>query len=102
MILRIKKHLLYQNNIERCDIIAKGKVEITDNIKLIGASSFSGCDSLATVIIGKGVGVIEKNAFEGCTGLDKVVYKGSQKSWNEIVIQSGNDILKRVDIIFEE
>ena len=29
MILRIKKHLLYQNNIERCDIIAKGKVEIT-------------------------------------------------------------------------
>lgn len=78
------------------------KVEITENIKLIGASSFSGCDALATVIIGKGVGVIEKNAFEGCTGLDKIVYKGSQKSWNEIVIQSGNDILKRVDITFEE
>lgn len=78
------------------------KVLITDNIKLIGVSAFSGCDGLTTITIGKGVGVIEKNAFEGCTGLDKIIYKGSKKAWDEIVIQAGNEILKRVDITFEE
>lgn len=84
------------------DCINLEKVEITNNIKLIGANAFNGCDALQTVIIGKGVGVIEKSAFEGCTGLDKVIYKGNKKSWDEIVVQSGNDILKRVDITFEE
>ena len=84
------------------DCVNLEKVEITDNIKLIGAEAFSGCDALETIIIGKGVGVIEKNAFSGCTGLDKVIYKGSKKSWDEIVVQSGNEILKRVDITFEE
>ena len=84
------------------DCVNLEKVEITNNIKLIGANAFNGCDALQTVIIGKGVGVIEKGAFEGCTGLDKLIYKGSKKAWEEIVIQSGNEILKRVDITFEE
>lgn len=78
------------------------KIEITENIKLIGANAFTGCEALTTVVIGKGVGVIEKGAFEGCPGLDKVIYKGSQKQWEDIVIQSGNEILKRIDIVFEE
>ena len=78
------------------------KIEITENIKLIGANAFTGCEALTTVVIGKGVGVIEKGAFEGCSGLDNVIYKGSKKQWDEIVIQSGNDILKRIDIVFEE
>ena len=84
------------------DCVNLEKVEITNNIKLIGANAFNGCDALQTVIIGKGVGVIEKGAFEGCTGLDKLIYKGSKKAWEEIVIQSGNELLKRVDITFEE
>ncbi len=78
------------------------EVVITDNIKLIGNYAFSGCDALETITIGKGVGVIEKSAFEGCTGLDKIIYKGSKKQWEEVVIQSGNEILKRIDIEFEE
>lgn len=78
------------------------EVVITNNIKLIGAGAFHGCDALTTITIGNGVGVIEKSAFEGCNGLDKIIYKGSKKQWDEIVIQSGNEILKRVDITFEE
>lgn len=78
------------------------EVVITDNIKLIGTNAFCGCDALTTITIGKGVGVIEKGAFDGCTGLDKIIYKGSKKQWEEIVIQSSNEILKRVDIVFEE
>jgi len=78
------------------------EVVITENIKLIGSNAFCGCDALTTITIGKGVGVIERGAFEGCTGLDKIIYKGSKKQWEEVVIQSGNEILKRVDIVFEE
>ena len=77
------------------------EIVITDNIKLIGSYAFSGCNALATLTIGKGVGVIENDAFEGCTGLNKVIYKGSKKQWEEIIVQSGNEILKNVDIVFE-
>ena len=75
---------------------------ITDNIKLIGNKAFGGCKALTTVEIGKGVEVIEDSAFDGCTGLKNVIYKGSKTQWDEMVIQSGNELLKGANIEFKE
>ncbi len=78
------------------------KFVITDNIKLVGSYAFSGCKALSTVEIGEGIAVIEEGAFDGCTGLNKVIYNGSKKQWNEVVIQSGNELLKGVNIDFKK
>lgn len=77
-------------------------IVITDNIKLIGNKAFGGCEALTTVEIGKGVEVIEDSAFDGCTGLKNVIYKGSKKQWDQMVIQSGNELLKGVNVEFKE
>lgn len=77
-------------------------IVITDNIKLIGSKAFGGCKALTTVEIGKGVEVIEDSAFDGCTGLKNVIYKGSKTQWDEMVIQSGNELLKGAKIEFKE
>lgn len=77
-------------------------IVITDNIKLIGNKAFGGCKALTTVEIGKGVEVIEDSAFDECTGLKNVIYKGSKTQWDEMVIQSGNELLKGANIEFKE
>ena len=47
-------------------------VEMPNNLKYIGASSFSGCSNLREVVIPYGVEVIESFAFQNCSSLIRV------------------------------
>ena len=69
-------------------------VTFAKGTEVIPHSIFAGCDVLSTVNIPTSVTVVDNNAFYENKGLNKVVYNGSEKQWNEIVILDGNDSLK--------
>ena len=52
------------------------------------------------VTIGNGVTSIERLAFNGCTALTDVYYKGAYEQFAEIYIDSGNSPLKNATIYY--
>lgn len=61
--------------------------------------AFRGCSSLTSVMIGNSVTSIGYNAFDGCSKLSKVYYKGTSAEWSNISIENtylGNLALTRV------
>lgn len=60
----------------------KGEIEleevtIDDGVKIIGASAFENCTSLATISLPSSLKRIERNSFVGCTTLKKVILPAS-------------------------
>ncbi len=56
---------------------AGGEVTIPNNVKVIGAEAFSGCDNLRSVTIPDGVTRIAAGAFSECRGLTSVTIPDS-------------------------
>ena len=75
-------------------------VEIPDSVTSIGAGAFYECTSLKRVEMGKGVEYIGEEAFKRCESLDEVSYHGTEKQWNEILIERGNSFLEDATISF--
>lgn len=46
-----------------------GEVKIPDDVTVIGANAFSGCENVTAITFPKSVNTVEAFAFEGCTGL---------------------------------
>ena len=61
------------------------------NVTLICQTAFKGCSSLTTITVPIGLNKVEANAFNGCTKLAKVNYKGTAALWKKIKIQRNND-----------
>ena len=53
------------------------EVTINDGVKIIGASAFENCTSLATISLPSSLKRIERNSFVGCTTLKKVILPAS-------------------------
>ena len=70
--------------------------KITD----IGEGAFQGNIWIESVYIPVNVIHIQKNAFNGCSSIKSVLYAGTEQQWKEIVIETGNDVLKEVSIEF--
>jgi hypothetical protein len=51
---------------------------IPDNITSIGVSAFQNCTALKSIVIGKGVEVINNYAFYNCTALTKIQYNATE------------------------
>lgn len=64
--------------------------------------SFYGCSALDNIIIDKLVGAIPVDCFNGCTSLTKIYYTGTENQWKNILIQSGNDVLNNVEIVYHD
>lgn len=64
----------------------------------IGEGAFQGNIWIESVYIPTHIVKIQKNAFHGCTSLQKVSYAGSQEQWEQIVIEAGNDCLKNLPV----
>ena len=61
---------------------------IPDSVMRIGNSAFRYCHRLRSVVIGKGVAVIEKNAFDDCDRLTDIYYRGTEEEWQQIDIST--------------
>ncbi len=68
-------------------------LEIPDTVQVIPGRAFQYASCIKTVFIPKSVIGIAANAFAGCSGIEKVIYEGSEAEWNDIAISSGNEYL---------
>ncbi|MBR1811286.1 MAG: leucine-rich repeat protein [Clostridia bacterium] len=76
------------------------KIVIPENVTALGYDAFSNCPLLAEIVIPKSISIIDYNTFDGCNSLTDVYYTGSEYEWNNITIQSGNDVLGSASIHF--
>ena len=68
-------------------------IELPNALTSISEYTFWDCTSLRRVTIPVSVKTIECGAFSGCSSLSTIYYEGTKAQWNEIVIESGNDVL---------
>ena len=68
-------------------------VTIPNGVTSIGGNAFGVCTSLSSITIPNSVTSIYFDAFRGCSSLTKVIYCCSEKQWNQITINSGNEYL---------
>jgi len=76
-------------------IIFEGK------INKIGNYGFDNCTSLIEIRLDSSLTHIGYYGFSYCASLKKVVFAGSEEEWNSITVESGNELLKRIEIVFE-
>lgn len=63
--------------------------------KIIAVAAFENCSSLESVTIPTSVTSICAYAFNGCSGLTTVNYKGTEEQWEAIEIKGSNTPLKK-------
>ena len=68
-------------------------VTIGSSVTTIGHYAFNRCTGLTSIKIPESMTDIGYMAFSGCTGLADVYYGGSERQWNAITIDNGNDRL---------
>jgi len=73
-------------------------ITIPDSVISIGGGVFYNCYRLTSVTLGKSVSSIGDYAFDFCESLTDVYYLGTEKEWNEIIIEPGNEVLLNANI----
>jgi hypothetical protein len=68
----------------------------------IGIDAFKNLENLENIVISDTVKKIGKSAFQDCINLKTVTYRGSEDSWKNINIDSGNQCLLNAEIKFIE
>ena len=76
-------------------------VEILGNISIIPDQTFYNCEKLESITIPASVTEIGGNSFYNCTLLTSITYSGTEKMWNYIVIEKGNEVLDNVNITYK-
>ena len=77
-------------------------VEINEGVTTIGSCAFGWMFSLKTVEIPRSVVSIGSEAFINSNMITDVYYAGTEDEWNNITIASGNYMLDRATIHFED
>lgn len=75
-------------------------VELGEGVTSVGTNAFCNFVSLEDVTIPFTMGKIGTNAFAYCNGLMNVYFAGSEKHWDAINIQEGNDCLTELIPIY--
>lgn len=73
---------------------------IPNGVINIGKEAFCDCERVTSVTIPNSVTNIEENAFFFCKSLTDVIYGGSKKEWENIIISSGNAALTDANITY--
>ena len=77
-------------------------ITIPNNVKSIDYYAFSECNNLTSVTMPDSVTYIDYAAFSGCNSLEDVYYTGSEKEWQNIIIESENECLLNATIHYVE
>ena len=72
-------------------------VTIPEGVTTIGSYAFNNCTSLTSVTLPKSLNMVEGYAFDG-TRVKDVYYGGTVEDWNEVILKTGNDVLKAVKV----
>lgn len=76
-------------------------IVIPDNIEELRGYVFTSCSSLKTIFIGNGLKKITDKAFNDCSGIEEIYYKGSSEDWEKITIYDyEKELFKNVRIYF--
>ena len=75
-------------------------VAIPNSVISLGVYAFS-VTGLKNVVIGDGLTQIQEGAFDGCTALKDVYYRGTAEQWAEIEIGAKNDALTNATIHYD-
>lgn len=67
----------------------------------INDKAFQNEAQIEAVTIPATVTYIGGNAFDGCNGITKVIFKGTKEEWEKIDIKDGNDCLTNVTVTYE-
>ena len=70
-------------------------------ISVIPEEYFYNCTQLISVVIPVTVTEIAINAFYNCDHLQMIYYGGTEEEWNNIVVNTGNDVLDIENVAFE-
>lgn len=76
------------------------KIIIPESTKYIDNFAFNGCAGLESIVIPDSVTSIRSSAFFGCDNLAEIYYCGSEESWRNIDIRSGNAPLDRATVYY--
>lgn len=76
------------------------QVNIPSGVTTIYQEAFAGCEALQSVSIPLSVIEIGEKAFSSCKALEDVYYPGSDREWDDISVQSGNDDLLTATVHF--
>ena len=68
-------------------------------VENIGYYAFSNCQSLQSIVLGGNLHEVKNFAFEYCTALRKVYYRGTETEWKSITIGAGNEQLTSIATI---
>lgn len=107
MCFNLAKVSLTKTNIRRIGALAFAYCEFLesatfpDTLETVGAEAFKECGNLQSVIIGKGMTHIEKDAFAKCYNLFNVYYSGTEEEFKAVTIDEGNDRLKVAAVYYE-
>ena len=72
----------------------------SDKLQAVRYYAFKSCKKLTSVELASSVTEIGMQAFEGCEALATVIYHSTEKDWNNIQIQEGNDPLLNAKRIY--
>ncbi len=84
---------------EDCDKLTS--VSIPEGVTLIESDTFNDCTSLKSVTLPKSLTKIDNNAFDG-TNVKDVYFGGTSQDWANVVVKSGNDVLKTATIHYAD
>ena len=73
------------------------EVVIPNSVTNINEWAFEGCNNIVGLTIGNGLSIVENFAFYDCTNLKLVSYGGSKNQKENILINMGNDPLKKAE-----
>ena len=82
----------------QCPMWTEGDFAIPKSVSTIGDGAFTNCMLLTSVMVPTSVKKVGTQAFVGCLSLADVYYAGTEKQWNAIWVQEGNDIFAQAEI----
>lgn len=77
-------------------------VKLPKYLENIPSCTFSKCTNLTTVVLPESLKGISNSVFSECTNLKKIILLGTLEQWNNVSIQSDNDILTSGNIEISE
>lgn len=108
--IRIADNVLFDGKLKRVTAVAQGcflgcnsveNVVLPDSVEIIETGAFARCENLRTIMFTSSVKTIKNTAFCGAISLETIYFIGTEKQWNDIIIESEfNEPLFASNIIF--